>query len=968
MRIITKRNLIILAASVFSVGLVTSGICYALSKFHGKQSECLSSSGGRSSILAVQYACDRADKTSNNGCSLWIGSAGSHGLPVIYVEQPTGTVPAAFWGMCTDYPDLTRAIVVKNDGGSIDSSMLLTRGTWGAPRSVPTSIDVAKFIAGATATRTKCYIEYKRTVIIGRHNGETNDYHEMPEDIYLRVPTNNKDCQIEKDLCQKWMPSSYSASTETNGTTSIIVKGRNTAERFHGMASGMWTDKKDANGGGPGRDEIYAMPTDTILWHSCYYPGVQKTAMQTQITDINGVFTNGGTGGNQYKELDTENCGDNPRVGTTGAPLWTDYQNLGFGTWENKFEVGHDINSAAGGDFGPGVWAWSKLFEAESSRGMGVANRADVGNTLTQKGVTGKPVHVTISERTPRVDIYKSPCPCHTDAKGNVIGACPPSYDCYTCTNAYQNPIKTASVSFGPDQDWFKVIIPYNYINETEIEVPKQDIYSGETEVKVSKVTATVNTRYNGTTIAEYATIVPDAKIKLFMYVSDKSDGGGGGMVGDEKGCEIVEGKQCMEVKWDDGFGALNPGGSLSGDTKTWFTNEYFNAYDASAGDYLCFVSALWPYSSAVDLQLDPHGDNMWKYSEAKCNIISKKPTFQVWGDSMYSVSNVSAYVGNKRNIYNGYFGDNKDDRRKLCRKGTNSCFAVKGSNGGAIHFGSWVEESLILKTGFTSSVASGAATGLNTDPSNYAHAGNRGDFCIERSPLTFSNNCVGGESMGGSGIGSLITNSHELIDYWVRGGTEIGNCGRSNITNLACKQIESASGVDIMYVQGSSIAVHGAVGKSETYLVDSSGTVTIDGDVVYSGTYTLLKEIPKVIIYAQNIVISCGVHEVDAILIATGNITTCSNGGDLNSGARQNQLKVFGTVMTNSIDLGRTYGAAANETGANTDKFGMPSDGAAAEIFDYDSSILLWSEYMSGSAESDTLDTTYQHELAPRY
>jgi hypothetical protein len=515
-------------------------------------------------------------------------------------------------------------------------------------------------------------------------------------------------------------------------------------------------------------------------------------------------------------------------------------------------------------------------------------------------------------------------------------------------------------------------LIPYNYINDTDVDVPTQDVFSGEAGVKVNKVTATVGTRYNGVTIADYATIVPDAKIKLFMYVTDADHKDEGGMVGGENGCELLTNKQCMEIESNSSFGALNPNGELDGGgPKTWLSGKTYNAYDASAGDYLCFVSALWPYSSAVDIQMDPHGDNMWKYSEAKCIVIKKKPSFQVWGDSMYSVGGVETNVAKKKNIYSSYFSSNTN----LCKNGV--CFdPYPGTSNATINLGSWVEEGLILRDGLTKTLASGAALGLNDK--NYAKAGTtNASFCNAWSPLSFSNDCkngvLGTESVGQSGIGSLVVDPRdELINYWIGSGTDVGACATSVVKGGACRKLESANNKNIYYVSGGNLTVSGGIPQNTTYLVKADNTVTINGNLTYnSGPYDHIGAIPKVIIYAQNrINIGCNVGEIDAILITApgGRVDTCAGGGDENSPARDNQLKIFGTVMTDSITLGRTYGTAANETGSKTDHYGMPSDGAAAEIFDYDSTILMWSEFMSGSGESDTLNTTYQHELAPRY
>ena len=177
---------------IFVIGIAIGGltigeICHALSRYHGKEQQCLADSH-RSSIGAVQYACQRAARTSNNGCSLWLGSASSSTVPTIYASSPTAIVSAAFWGMCTDYADTTRQITVKNDNNAINDGMNLTRGLWNNPRGIATTINLGLFLPGATRTESDCAIIYKRDIIVGRYNGETGDYNEMTETITVKVP------------------------------------------------------------------------------------------------------------------------------------------------------------------------------------------------------------------------------------------------------------------------------------------------------------------------------------------------------------------------------------------------------------------------------------------------------------------------------------------------------------------------------------------------------------------------------------------------------------------------------------------------------------------------------------------------------------------------------------------------------------------------------------------------------------
>lgn len=1027
---------LVLVFGAIAATVVLVGMCYADSKYYGQYNQCISESGGRGDYSSVIYACGKASQgdpaypgqKGQNGCALWIGSAGSHGVPTIYASSATGTVNVAFWGMCTDKRDTTKSITVSDQEGQWTNNVgivakgNLTRGLWARPTSVGGTLDVATFIAKADKTPVgKCGMKYTRTVWVGREHSDGKSRHEMPETVSIIVPNPDAADQCkeeEKDLCKRsdWMPSGYARSQASKdyGETFIVVKARNT-RIDPTMPSGEWTDLKAKNGGGTYKEEIYARPFDTIIWHSCYYPGVQTEAMEN-VSDIDGTYTAGGTGGEQYKEPRTDGKCESPIV-VNYTQLWWGYENKVGGIWNNKYsfdknELGPGYDSI---EFGHGVYAWQAGFEQGTTYDIKAGSyhlgSEDVGNPdgRTQEARTYDPRRVDISRwRKPSTyGRYK----CGETEEGRAVYC--------TCTNYYKNDIVSASMNQGVgtggdsdhDIDRVKVLVPYNFENDTDLEVPKNEpVYSGEGPITVSKVTYEVKPRSNGITYDTYATIVPEAEMRLFMYVSE-DDSAGGEVSASGDGCEVIENKQCLQVDGSDmgeegtplrlplngseGPDSLDGDGPIPWSKDLAHLERQYNAFDASAGDYLCFVSAIWPASSGIDLQMDPKGDNMWKYSESKCRVIAKKPTFQVWGDSMYSEGNVKTYIGEKRNIYNAYYvDDNKrndnwteyrnDDKKD--KDGNPTYFTKDGAE--VERFGSWVEESLILDTGETTTLASGAATGISTDIFNYAHVGaDNGVSFRNRSPLTFANEdenrVLFGNVAGKSGIKSLVNgdNIHELIDYWVKDSNVIGGCGVSNI-HMNCKKLESATGMKIYYaVNNSSEAVSvntehedadtGLVGSTETYLLDSrNGSVVIDKNIKYGDTYHLLREVPKMIIFAKDVYIKCSVSEVDAVIVATGTVNTCydADGNNYNDPARQNQLRIFGTVMADKIVLGRTYGAAANKTGEEKDKYGIPSDGAAAEIFDYDSSLLLWSEFMSGSGESDTLNTVYQRELAPRY
>ena len=159
--------------------------------------------------------------------------------------------------------------------------------------------------------------------------------------------------------------------------------------------------------------------------------------------------------------------------------------------------------------------------------------------------------------------------------------------------------------------------------------------------------------------------------------------------------------------------------------------------------------------------------------------------------------------------------------------------------------------------------------------------------------------------------------------------------------------------------------------GDSIMYKNDS-GTITINGDIKYSGSYNTIDSIPKVIIYADNIKIACNVERIDAVLIAERNIETCpfaegdEKKNNLGSPARSAQLRINGAVIAGgTVSFDRSYGAG---TGANSM---IP-----AEIINMDPSWYLWAADSIGisgtSMEHDDTEglmiPTYTCELPPRY
>ena len=823
------------------------------------------------------------------------------------------------------------------------------------------------------------------------------DENSLPDEGEDPTPDPGPD-PVPPDECGRWTPSSFTNSNATYGVTSIEVKVKSMEQRVASTAAGDWTD-----------GDIYVKPTDEVAWYTCYYGGTPATA-HTQVSYASGNSWQG------WDELDTEDCGNNNGIwgyqnqdpnylyGLGYQELWTLAS-----TWENKFSIGGAGEAIRGGYSTEGGEYQYDLKTTDHRQNGHVTQQGDAGRSFSEWGRTGSPYYVSVGNYYGgSYSIYKSECPPEIDYDrpeivegyitkygdwywddyegrykqdtweewGEISRSYPyykpPRYDCYTCTNKYSKYLPKAYISYYTDYDSAYVRVPYNYVNYSGVNINSEFVYSGET-VDVDAVWTNTVVRYNDVTLDTYATQVPSARIKLFAYVTDDPSGGdiADTVTDNEDGCSLVGrgiAKQCVQL--DSTWKTLNADGNLGGayDEIPSMSGEY-NVLDAAAGDYMCFTTQVYPATSGDATKYWSGGDGMWRYSLPTCIIIAKKPTFQVWGSGLYSVEGINAALGAKVNLYNDYINNMSNYRKK--GHSTNS----------TTFFGSWSEHSLILKNGLTTTVASGAATGLNDIPSG---AGNKGSpFCnssswstsADRSPLSFSNNCSGGDgAVGNSGIDSGATNREELLDYWLGesggSGTVDSTVNLSNPDSIG-NVIKTPTDVQVHYAESSGdVRMTGTVPAGQTYFIKVNGDVIFDQNVRYaSGPYTALNTIPKLVIYANNFKINCKVTNVDAILIGGegSNLDTCYNSGDddVNNPIRsQGQFKLFGVAMIDSVDLKRTYGAAT----WNQSAFSTKSDVEAAELFDYDSTILMWSEFLGGTAETDVLQTSYQHEIAPRY
>lgn len=455
------------------------------------------------------------------------------------------------------------------------------------------------------------------------------------------------------------------------------------------------------------------------------------------------------------------------------------------------------------------------------------------------------------------------------------------------------------------DNKWFIVkacvAAPYNFNNSTEVTIAKDEIIFAGEQKEIT-YNVTKGKRNNATIGKEYSTISPETAHGLQVSY----DGGN---------------------IWEPGY--EHPKETFSEENNGRSGTITFR--DVDAGASVCIRSYVMPANSGSDTNLDITKFNGTAYSpdKAKCFFVAKRPNMQVLGGSYYS------------------------------GKKTETSTAIKHMDDGTIKvFGSWGEQS-VIGVGMINGLASGSANSLTL--------GSNTGFCQYRTLLTFNNiPCNGNSTEKGIGVATANDNRDALVDYWVADsikGTDNGvvyvNDDRNIVQTIAGKNVQYTNTQDEIRVNG------GTLTKGTTRIIKTSRNATIVGNIVYEDGYGGVADIPKMIISADTITISCNVDRIDAILIAKNSINTCNDHisygdketGPANAAEQNRQLLVRGMVIANKLIPSRTHGAGTKE------KSGEP-----AETINYDSSTMLWAQYMAGNDDSGALTVTYQRELAPRY
>ena len=492
--------------------------------------------------------------------------------------------------------------------------------------------------------------------------------------------------------------------------------------------------------------------------------------------------------------------------------------------------------------------------------------------------------------------------------------------------------------------------VPYNYRTAINLNTEETTVGAGENgtvDILVDVLTKKNSETTNGGDDEAYATKTGGSAIKLVVYIpgagttrngDENYNLGGGNLCARYSSVALCAEKDIATNK------ILNSEGNLSGKSGDGVKGATFNVPDLDAGTEICVAAAVYPSNSGSDTNLDVKGNDRWNVSSSKCFTIAKKPSIQIWGAGLFSKKNIKTPVSKKNNVY-GYANYDINSKNR---------FFV---------FGSFTELD-VISLGTVTGLSSGASTG-------YAHIDNASLW-----PSYYNNNASNVDALMNYGPGgsyettanyclrSVLTFANDTCSHNIAGA--IGGSSRNNTEenrNDLIERFKDAKDSKISYENKTSDYTTNEniiVDKGLTRVIDAKGyTITINQDINFlsNQTYISMEEIPKLILFAKNIEITCNVTRIDAVLIAEKDINTCSNSNDINSEMNSRQLMINGSIISNTLSANRTYGAAK---GANSI---IP-----AEIINYDTTLYLWGGNKADITNSGKLESTILREIAPRY
>ena len=734
---------------------------------------------------------------------------------------------------------------------------------------------------------------------------------------------------------------------------------------YHSATSGetlsysyVRSNTKDAEG----QVLIYAKPTDKITFTHCYYPGAQETRYTDADESPYRVSSNNGKTviipvRNAY--IETVNDIEIKDKEDTDSFVYNN-NNYDFSLYGQILRPSGRVYSGVVGNYKHTMFLSSETAITSNA----------VGGTLEQSLWT-----------------YTGSNLASGHDRANCGSNCLVYYKNGDDNNWY-NPTKNTSASRAKSSA-AQVIVPYNYITTARVDDPSDVVYPGDT-MSGGNVKVDVLTRNNTLVGDNYATKTASSMVRLYTFYTENSSVGEGSDHttdgSDVNACSYYSGlgfgSTCEKIGevTDQVFNAASNIAGKVGEVVSGFDNVY-NVPDLPAGSKVCMGVSVYP---AASTNIEPSNGKTF-VSKAYCRTVAKKPSFQIWGGSLYSAGNVKGTVATKYTIK----GVNDDSY---------SPFKTPGADG--VNFGSWVEHA-ILANGLIRNVSSAAGTayGLANMEVNAANPGGavvKGnlastDFC-NRSRLSFANTTCSSGYAGKFGIsGGSYTKTTIQQEYATKAEDAEKAAGVSRNSGNTWTTIDLSSpssytqigNVRYTFIENGNLAITASDtldnGITHVIYAKKNSMDSTGGNIVIYGTgapisygdgnYQDLSDIPQYVIIADgNLYIDRLVTRIDAILIAAGSTNTCAkfSGGTVTEATKDSrneiqdlycnqQLQINGVVVTGALKLYRIYGASA----------GLDSI-TPAEIINYSPSIYMWGDDNASTGNSG-IHTTYQRELAPR-
>lgn len=687
---------------------------------------------------------------------------------------------------------------------------------------------------------------------------------------------------------------------------------------------------------------------------------------------------------------------------------------------------------------------WSTSSSAETNPGSCGCNDKSRGtspNNPTQ-GSYGSKDNTVVSRTVCKSDGECTTNECETkDSKGNCIkykkaNKYKDSTTTYLASPLYTNTKATHNLSVSAR-------VPYNFLLELESsDFPENRpdfLYPGEI-IQPPKIKAKVHPRSNPDVHSEpYATRTPEVKAGFIKFLI-KQDAGqdilkssGLNQVGDDaynkviikgnkNGADLCGNLNLSEINdchyQELGTGqVLNAEGFYNPDKVEEIELKSLTIPDVDAGYKFCIAAAIYPADSHGIPERDdvPAGDDelqekalkdkimegkSWLVGGAACRTIVKKPSFQVWNGGVFA-ENITT---------------------SLTDKIVNASITTPTSTSANGRFGSWSEFETVA-TGSINNFASGAALGYSSPSSSPLSSilplpGGTSpsvDYNPNLIPQTISNT---GGSVGSSGISAddtigarlrarytTLPNSasdlNSLAELCARGGSVPG-CNTNGAKLIKLDGDVSLGDIELPIPDINQITDNFA---PNTYVIYSDYAVTIDDNVCSgkcdgSSQLKSIAQIPQLLIFANHISIKSNVKRLDAWLISSSGIDTCSefdgniqsakNADDAGNKNCSKQLTINGPIIldreesveTRALSLNRTAGAYPGDGGGNTPKnsnrtsnfpnapptFDLTKDGSItpAEIFHLHPAAYLWA--FNQSQRLTQAIVTHSRELPPRF